>query len=179
MNLLFALLTVIASVAVVVFAVVAITARRSERGSRARDTLWDRTADVALPLAAIVGLVATLGSLYYSEVAGYVPCSLCWYQRIGMYPLPVILAIAAWRGDRQIRSYVMPISLIGAAIALYHYQLERFPEQASLSCSAEAPCTVVWVWMFHAISLPGMALSGFLLIAWLSWIAGQRADRGN
>jgi disulfide bond formation protein DsbB len=173
-NLLVALLTVTANVAVVAFTAIAIAARFSDGAAAWRDRMWDRTADVALPVAFAVGLTATLGSLYYSEVAHFPPCELCWYQRIAMYPMPVLLAVAWWRGDRRVRRYVLPVVAIGALIAAYHYQLERFPEQASLSCSVETPCTVVWVWLFHYISIPFMALSGFALIGWLTWIAGQR-----
>jgi disulfide bond formation protein DsbB len=121
----------------------------------------------SLALAAIVGLVATLGSLYLSEIAHIPPCQLCWYQRIAMYPLPVILGIAAWRRDFGIRPYAIALAAIGSAISIYHYQLERFPDQSSLSCSVDVPCTTVWIWRFHYISIPFMALSGFALIVTL------------
>jgi disulfide bond formation protein DsbB len=173
-NLLFALLTVAADVAVVGLTGLALAARVSDGAAAMRDDVWDRTADVALPLAFAVGLTATLGSLYYSEVAHFVPCELCWYQRIAMYPTPVLLAVAWWRGDRGAWRYVVPVVTVGALIAVYHYQLERFPAQSSLACTAENPCTVVWVWMFRYISIPFMALSGFALIGWLTWIAGRR-----
>jgi disulfide bond formation protein DsbB len=139
-----------------------------------RDRLWDRTSEVALPLAAVVAVVATLGSLYESEVAGFVPCALCWYQRIAMYPMALILPIAALRGDRRVRVYALPIAVFGALISTYHYQLEWFPEQGSPACTLEAPCTVVWVRELGFVSIPFMALCGFLAIVWLTWIAGQR-----
>jgi disulfide bond formation protein DsbB len=175
-NLLFALLTVLANVAVVVFTATAVAARSSARAAAFRNDLWDRVSEVALPMGFAVALTATLGSLYYSEVANFPPCELCWYQRIAMYPLAVLLAVAWRRGDRVVRRYVMPLALIGAAISIYHYQLERFPDQAGFSCAVDNPCTLVWVWMFRFISIPFMALSGFALIAWLTWIAGQRAQ---
>lgn len=126
-------------------------------------------------MAFAVALTATLGSLYHPEVARFTPCELCWYQRIAMYPLPVLLAVAWRRGDALVRRYVVPVAAIGAGLALYHYQLERFPDQGGFSCTADVPCTLVWVWMFRFISIPFMALSAFALIAWLVWIAGQRA----
>ncbi len=175
-DLLFALLTVVANVAVIAFTVTAVAARSSAGAAAFRDRLWDRVGEVAVPMAFAVGLTATLGSLYYSEVANFTPCELCWYQRIAMYPLPVLLAVAWRRGDSTVRRYVMPLALIGAAISIYHYQLERFPDQGGFSCAVDNPCTLVWVWMFHYISIPFMALSAFALIAWLVWIAGQRAD---
>jgi len=175
-GLLFALLTAVANVAVLALTAVAVAARTSGSAAAFRDDVWDRASEVALPMAFAVGLTATLGSLYYSEIAHFTPCELCWYQRIAMYPLPVILAVAWRRGDTHVRRYVLPVVAIGAAIAIYHYQLERFPSQGGFSCDVANPCTVVWTWMFHYISIPFMALSGFALIGWLVWIAGQRSE---
>jgi disulfide bond formation protein DsbB len=171
MSTLFALLTIVADVAVVTIVVLALGSHMSPGLARARDAVWETVGPSALWLAFLVALTATLGSLYLSEVAHFIPCTLCWYQRIAMYPLVPILGIAAWAGDRRVRRYAVPLAAIGAAIAIYHYQLERFPTQASVSCSVEAPCTVVWIWRFHFISIPFMALSGFAAIAALLWIA--------
>lgn len=176
MSTLFALLTVIANLSVLAILVIGVGARWSEGLERARDGLCDLMSETGLWLAWLVALTATLGSLYYSEVAHFIPCRLCWYQRIGIYPLAVVLLLAALRRDRAVRFYVIPVAAISAAISVYHYQLERFPNQASLSCSAEAPCTVVWVWRFHYISIAMMALSAALLIIALLWAAG-RGDR--
>ena len=85
----------------------------------------------ALTLAAGVAVVATLGSLYYSEVADFPPCRLCWFQRIGMYPLAVILPVAAWRRDRQVRWYALPLAVGGGAVSIYHVLVERFPSLES------------------------------------------------
>jgi len=156
-SLFFALLTVGANFFVLV-TLCSASARR-----RLRDWLGGST----IALAWVVALVATLGSLYYSEVVHLPPCKLCWYQRIAMYPLVVVLGIAALRSDHGIRRYVLPVVAIGAAISVYHYQLERFPSQTSLACSTDVPCTTVWVWQFHFISIPFMALSAFALIATL------------
>jgi disulfide bond formation protein DsbB len=174
MSVLFALLTLVADVAVIGFGLIAFLARGDGPGVVLRDRTWDRVADVALPLAVIVGLICTLGSLYFSEVAHFIPCRLCWYQRIAMYPMPLLLGIAAWKRDRSIRRYVIPLAVVGGLISIYHYQLEWFPGQSSPACTLDAPCTVRWVFEFGFISLPFMALSGFALIAALTWIAGQR-----
>jgi len=173
---LFGLLAIVSNIAVVAFLVIALVARFSRAAADLRDRVWDRVGEVALPLAAIVALTATLGSLYYSEVQNLIPCTLCWYQRIAMYPLPLVLAIAAWRHDRDVWHYVLPMALIGAAIAGYHYQLEWFPEQGSGACSLVTPCNVIpFARKFGFITLAYMALSGFLLIAALTWIAKQTA----
>jgi len=169
MATLFALLTVIAITAVIAIALLAVASR--DGFSSTKDAVWETLGPSALWLAFLVALTATLGSLYLSEVAHFVPCKLCWYQRIAMYPLVPILAIAAWKRDFSVVRYVVPLAVIGAAISIYHYQLERFPSQASVSCSADAPCTVVWIWKFHFVSIPLMALSGFALIVALVLVA--------
>lgn len=177
MTTLFALLALTANVAVLVFVVLAIGARFSASIADVRDTAWEVVGRIALPLAAVVGLTAMLGSLYYSEVVNLIPCTMCWYQRIAMYPLPLILAIAAWRNDRDIWHYVLPLALIGAVLSIYHYQLEWFPDQGSGVCSLLTPCNVPpFARKFGFISLAYMALSGFLLIASLVWIGKQTAS---
>lgn len=171
MSVFFALLTVVANLSVLCAVVVWARRRSSARAQRAAEDLRDWIAPSALRLAWAVALVATGGSLYYSEVAGYVPCTLCWYQRIAMYPMALLLGIAAVRGDTAIRRYLIPLSLVGATISIYHYQLQRFPAQASFSCTEDVPCALTYVWQFHYISIPFMALSAFALIVTLLAIA--------
>jgi disulfide bond formation protein DsbB len=118
----------------------------------------------ALWLAFLVALLATLGSLYFSEVAGYEPCLLCWYQRIAMYPLVVILGLAAWRRDGGAWIYAAALAGIGAVIATYHILLEWFPDLSSGACDPDNPCTLVWFRVFGVFSLPTLALTAFLLI---------------
>ena len=109
---------------------------------------------LALGLAAAVATVATLGSLYYSEVADFPPCRLCWYQRIAMYPLVPILAIAAVRRDRAVRWYALPLVVIGAAISVWHGLVERFPSLESGACDPLNPCSIVWVEKFGYLTIP-------------------------
>ncbi len=126
--------------------------------------LRERLTPVALTAAWGVSLLATAGSLYFSEVANYLPCTLCWYQRIAMYPLVLILGIAIFRRDIDVRIYAIPVAAIGAAIAAYHYLLEWFPEIDTGACSAVIPCTQVWFREFGFVSLPLLALIAFGLI---------------
>ncbi len=117
-------------------------------------------------LAFIVVFAATLGSLFYSEIAGYAPCKLCWFQRIFMYPQTILLGIAVWRKDYQIVVYGLALSVIGSFIASYHYimQLGFVP---SLPCSAvgySASCSPRFVLQFGYITIPLMALTVFALI---------------
>jgi disulfide bond formation protein DsbB len=133
--------------------------------------LYDDVAGAALWIAALVALVTMAGSLYYSEVAHFVPCELCWYQRIAAYPLAVVLPIAAIRRDRRVWCYVVPLAVVGAGFAIYHAQLQAFPKQGSSFCTVTAPCTTRYVWEWGFLSLPLMALSAFVFIITLVLIA--------
>ncbi len=119
-------------------------------------------------LAMIVALVATLGSLTYSDVLGYEPCTLCWYQRIFMYPLVFLLGMAIWRNDRTFAPYAIMMSVVGGIIALYHYivQLGFAPAPCSVS-GYSVSCAKVFVLRFGYITIPVMALSAFALIVFL------------
>jgi hypothetical protein len=169
----FAILTVASQAFVVLVIGVWLAGRWSSRVRRLGRSLRELIAPPAPAWSWVVAVVAALGSLYYSEVAHFEPCRLCWYQRIAMYPLALILGIAAFRRDVHIRRYAIPLAAVGGLISIYHYQLQRFPDQGSLSCSAEAPCTLTWVWEFGYISIPLMALSAFALITTLLLIARE------
>ena len=138
--------------------------------------LVDDLAAVGLWLAWLVALVTTLGSLYFSLVAHYTPCALCWYQRIAMYPLVFILLVAAVRRDRRAGWYVLPLALVGTAFAVYHTQLQAFPSQHSTFCTTTEPCTVRYVWEFGFVSLPFMALSAFVFVITMTVLAARRAQ---
>ena len=179
MNLYFGILTIVALLISLGCIAIVLWSRWSATGREWLDRLKGSVANGGLMLAWAIAAVATLGSLYYSEVANYTPCKLCWFQRIAMYPQAVILGIAAFRNDHSIRRYVLPIVSIGSAISIYHYLLERFPSWATDgSCDPTAPCTTVWVWQFHFISIPFMALAGFTAIAVLLWLmpSGEKGD---
>jgi disulfide bond formation protein DsbB len=174
-SLFLALLAVVGLVFVVATAIMAVVARTRGLGPGGA-ALRDTVSDVALPLGFAVALTCTLGSLYMSEVRHFTPCDLCWYQRICMYPLVVLLGIAALRRDRGVWRYVLPLAVIGAGISTYHYLHERFPDSVATSCSLEASCSTLWIWELHFLSIPGMAWVGFVLIATLVLIA-RSAER--
>ncbi len=179
---LLAVLTLLAYAAAVLIAVAGLwerarAAQVAERNTTLRGA-WTYGRESALGLAWIVALVATLGSLYLSEIAHFEPCTLCWLQRIAMYPLVVILGIGAIRSERAVRWYALPLAAIGAALAGYHALLQRVPGlQGATSCSAQAPCNVMWVREFGFVSIPVMALGGFLLIAALLFVAALDGDQ--
>jgi len=123
-----------------------------------------------LLFAFVIALIATLGSLFYSEIAGYIPCKLCWYQRIFMYPLPILLGIALFKKDNKISSYAIPLSIIGGIISIYHYSTQILNNSAI--CSAEsATCASKIFFSYGYITIPIMALTAFALIIFLTYDA--------
>jgi hypothetical protein len=167
-----------------VLVIAAVILRLAAVGSTSAAGTWDRVVHAVGPnayaMAWFVAFLATAGSLYFSEVAGFEPCTLCWYQRIAMYPLVIILAIAAARRERAGAFYAGAVAGIGAIVSAYHVLLEWFPSLDSGACSATTPCTLIWFRVFGFISLPTLALTAFALILTLLAIRlawpGDRAD---
>lgn len=128
-----------------------------------------RIAPHALTLMLITALAATLGSLFFSDIAGWTPCKLCWLQRICMYPQVVLLAIALWKRDVNVARYLLALSVIGVLIAVYHYHEQVVaaltPVDPSVPCDATGvSCAATQIhFTFGYITLPMMALTVFLL----------------
>ena len=117
-------------------------------------------------LAFGVAAVATLGSLFFSEVAHFIPCKLCWFQRIAMYPL-VLVALPALALDRKAARYILPLPLVGFAVSVWHILVERGVISETQSCEISAPggCSVKWIEEFGYMTIPILAATGFALIA--------------
>jgi disulfide bond formation protein DsbB len=155
-NNFFAILTLVAlvgAVGLLVFRVV--------RGPEAATLLGNN----AVWLAWVVALVATVGSLMYSELFHYVPCRLCWFQRIAMYPLAIVLLVGAVRREVAVKYYAIPIALIGLVISVYHNVLQFYPSLEGTSCDPLVPCSARSIEMFGFMDLPFMAGAGFIVIA--------------
>jgi disulfide bond formation protein DsbB len=150
----------------------------SDRALDAYATLARAIQSRAVVAAWVVAALATVGSLYFSEVARFEPCTLCWYQRIAMYPLVVILGVAmVGRGGRR-PTGVIALAAVGAAISAYHVALEWIPGLDTGACSAAVPCTLVWFRALGIFSLPTLALTAFLLIITLLLVRDpDEADR--
>ncbi len=121
--------------------------------------------DTGLLVALLAACLATAGSLFFSEVWGWIPCVLCWYQRILMYPLVAVLAVGILRRDPAVYAYVLPLSLAGMAMSLYHYLLiktDLFPPPA---CQAGIPCDIDYLNLFGFINIPFLALLAFAIIS--------------
>ncbi|MCB9137147.1 MAG: disulfide bond formation protein B [Caldilineaceae bacterium] len=120
---------------------------------------------------------AMFGSLYFSEVAGYVPCVYCWYQRILMYPLVAILTVGLLRRDKGLAAYVLPFSLLGIGVSTYHYLLQKTQLfDSSAVCQVGVPCTSIWINWFGFVTIPFLALTAFLIITGLTLIALQAGE---
>jgi disulfide bond formation protein DsbB len=122
-------------------------------------------ASYGLYMAWVVALVATLGSLYLSEIMLFEPCRLCWIQRIFMYPLAILLGIACFRGDYKIIRYALALSIPGGLVALYQYLMQQIPAVQKLTpCKVGVPCHLDYLDWYGWITIPLLALVAFALI---------------
>ena len=128
---------------------------------------------ISLYLAWLVSVVGFIGALYASEIQHMPVCNLCWYQRICLFPLVIILGIAAYYDDRKIVKYVLPLTILGFIFALYQYLIQLFPGFAPIEvCGLGPSCThVSFIWLGF-ITFPLLSLIGFLIITLLLIIAG-------
>ncbi|TRY26297.1 disulfide bond formation protein B [Brevibacillus sp. LEMMJ03] len=114
----------------------------------------------------VVSLIATAGSLFFSEVMKYIPCELCWFQRIFMYPLVILLGVAAAKKDYHMSSYALILSVIGGCISLYHYLIQKVPALNDLGTACGIiPCNTDYINWLGFITIPFLALVAFIMIA--------------
>ncbi|EMT44933.1 disulfide oxidoreductase [Anoxybacillus flavithermus AK1] len=127
-----------------------------------------------------VALIATLGSLYFSEVLKFIPCELCWYQRIFMYPQVFLLGMAFVRKQFVIARYTLMLSIIGGTISLYHYFIQKVPffRDTAPSCSI-VPCTGDYLNWLGFITIPLLALIAFIFISVISYRVIQMEKEGK
>lgn len=122
-------------------------------------------------LAFSLALIATSSSLYMSNVLGWAPCRLCWFQRILMYPLVLIIGIGILFDDEDVRDYAIPLALIGGSLAFYHALVQRFEQFQSAGCSITSVSCEATNISFHYgyITIPVMAFTVFLTVLILMW----------
>ena len=167
-ELFFALLTIATLAATAGLVVTRLVARLRGAGHEVLRSV----AASRMAICAAITSTATLGSLYFSEVAHFVPCTLCWYQRIAMYPLAVLTGMAAVRKN-DLSVYVRVIASIGLVISAYHWLLERFPSIDAGVCSAAVPCELVWFEKFGFVTLPFMAFAAFAAVLAVTTVPRQ------
>ena len=116
-------------------------------------------------IAWVQALIATTGSLYFSEVMRLPPCTLCWYQRLMMYPLVFVLAVSLLTQDRRVRAYALPLSVTGLVVAAYHNLLYYgiIPEGLT-QCAAGVSCTARQIEWLGFITIPLLSLTAFSVI---------------
>jgi disulfide bond formation protein DsbB len=158
-----ALLGIAGQVLVVCLVVIGLAALIGVRGPLAavRRAVWG----YELWLAFVVSATATAGSLFFSQVAHFVPCELCWFQRIFMYPLALLTLLAALANDYRVARYLLPLPVIGAGFSVYHLLVENGVVHESQGCRISAPggCAIKWVDELGYVTIPTLALTGFAL----------------
>lgn len=129
-------------------------------------------------LAFIVALSATLGSLFYSEIQAFVPCKLCWFQRILMYPLVLILFFQTMRKQYYLGPAII-FSTLGIFLALYHYLLQNGWIGDVESACSRISCGIKFVNYFGFVTIPFLSLTAFCLITILLIIGKKKPSIGN
>jgi disulfide bond formation protein DsbB len=171
-------LGVAGQVATVALAVAGLLALAGVRGplDALRDALWG----YELWLAFVVSALATGGSLFFSEIAGFVPCELCWYQRICMFPLSILTLLMAVANDQRAARYLLPLPVAGAGVAVYQLLIENGVVEQSQACSVSAPggCATKWIDEFGYMTIPTLTLTGFLLVLAFLGLAWADSEAG-
>ena len=116
----------------------------------------------------LIATVSTLAALFLGEVMGYAPCVLCWYQRIAMFPLVLVLAAGLFPLDPRVVRYALPLALAGLGLALFHLALTAgwIPESLK-PCQQGVPCSSIQVVWFGFVTIPLLSVLSFSLIAGL------------
>lgn len=126
----------------------------------------------------LIAIVATVGSLYFSEIRGFIPCELCWYQRILMYPLIIVLGIGFYKKDPNLKLYALPFSILGMGVSLLHYLHQKTDWfQQAIQCTDGVPCSGQYINWLGLITIPFLALVAFTLITICIIFLKREADQ--
>jgi disulfide bond formation protein DsbB len=124
-----------------------------------------------------LALIATAGSLFFSEVMKLPPCVLCWYQRIAMYPLVIVIGVGIVNQDPKVKWYALPLSILGTVISAYHNLLYyKIISESIRPCTSGVSCTSKQLEWLGFLTIPLMALFAFLLISVFIVLAGRKVD---
>ena len=163
--------TAVAAVVAGAGALVVLAARLLAATTPAAASVCDAVARYRNALTVLIAGAAMAGSLYFSEVAHYVPCRLCWFQRIAMYPIAAVALVGVIRRDAGTRWFVLPLAGVGMAISAYHYLIEWRPSLDTGGCALFGPaCTDIWFRTFGFATLAFMALCGFVAILVVNFV---------
>ena len=126
----------------------------------------------------IIASVSTLGSLFFSEIMELAPCALCWYQRIFMFPLVIILLVGLFPFDKSIIKYALPVAIAGWGFAFYHYLLySGFIPESIQPCSQGVSCSETYLDLFGFLTIPMLSLISFSIIIGLLLILRRRPSK--
>jgi disulfide bond formation protein DsbB len=161
-----AVLTVLTDIEIILYLLSATAAVFNKSYKKIHERIAKYIAPNARMYAFVITLTATLGSLFYSDVAKYTPCILCWWQRIFMYPQTVLLTLGIVKKDKNVADYGMGLSAIGAVLAAYHYYIQ-VGGATPLTCEAvgySISCTQKFTTDFGYVTIPMMSLTAFVAI---------------
>ncbi len=129
-------------------------------------------------IAWLIATISTLGALFLGEIMGYLPCVLCWYQRIAMFPLVFVLAAGLFPYDRRVVRYALPLALAGVALATFHLALIAgwIPESIK-PCQQGVPCSDVQVIWFGFVTIPLLSVLSFLAVIGLLVTAHYKGSK--
>jgi disulfide bond formation protein DsbB len=166
-----AVLGLVGQVLVVALVVWLLVARESLRRLLWGYELW---------AAFLVAAIATGGSLFLSQVAGFVPCEMCWFQRICMYPLSILTLFLAWHGDNRAARYLFVFPVVGGGVSVYHILIENHVVATPSACQiGGAGCAVKWIDYFGYMTIPTLALTAFVLLIGFLGLAVAGQDEGQ
>ncbi|MGE6553054.1 disulfide oxidoreductase [Bacillus mycoides] len=122
-----------------------------------------------LHFAWFIALFSTVISLSFSKIFGFIPCELCWYQRILMYPLVFIIFITIYKNDKNDKSYILPFSVLGLLISFYHILIQKIPVLSEIMpCTESIPCNADYLNWYGFITIPMLSFTSFLFITILT-----------
>ena len=126
----------------------------------------------------IIASVSTLGSLFFSEIMELAPCALCWYQRVFMFPLVILLLVALFSFDKSIIKYALPLALAGWGFAFYHYLLySGFIPESIQPCSQGVSCSETYLDLFGFLTIPMLSLISFSALVTLLLILKRKLSK--
>ncbi|MDP3799877.1 MAG: disulfide bond formation protein B [bacterium] len=159
-NFILSAFTVIAQIAVVFLVIAKITKNNS-----VLNFVNKRVSELSL----LVVLGGVIGSLFYSEIAGYIPCELCWWGRIFLYPQLIILSVALIKKDIAVTKYIKALSIAGLIITGYHSLLQMGLVPSIICGATSVSCAQRYFINFGYVTLPLMGFTAFLLLTILNW----------
>lgn len=123
----------------------------------------------------LIASVSTLGSLFFSEIMEFPPCALCWYQRIFMFPLVLVLFVGLFPFEKSVVRFALPLAVVGWGFAFYHFLLYTgFIPESIQPCSQGVACSDTYLDLFGFVTIPLLSLISFSVLVLLLFILKRR-----